>query len=184
MTVKNPWKKLSSEVVYHNSWISVREDQVITPSGSPGIYGVVETRVATGVVALTDDRKVFLVGQYRYPLDVYSWEIPEGGAEIDESPLEAAKRELSEEAGVTATDWQQLGGEVHVSNCYSAERALLYLARGISVGASAPDPTEELQVRIEPFDVCLQMVDSGEITDSLTIIALLRAARLIDAGRL
>lgn len=184
MTVKNPWKKLSSRVVYNNAWISVREDQVITPSGSPGIYGVVETRVATGAVALTDDNKVFLVGQYRYPLDVYSWEIPEGGAEIDESPLEAAKRELSEEAGVTATDWRQLGGEVHVSNCYSAERAFLYVARGISVGACAPDPTEELKVRIEPLDVCLQMVDSGEITDSLTIIALLRVARLIDAGRL
>lgn len=184
MVVKNPWKKLSSKVVYENPWISVREDQVVTPSGSPGIYGVVETRIATGVVALTDDNRVFLVGQYRYPLDVYSWEIPEGGSEPDESPLEAAKRELLEEAGVSALEWQQLGGEIHVSNCYSSERAYLYIARKISVGSSAPDPTEQLQLRVEPFHRCMEMVDSGEITDSLTIIALLRAARLIEAGGL
>jgi 8-oxo-dGTP pyrophosphatase MutT (NUDIX family) len=171
-------------VVYQNDWISVREDQVITPSGSPGIYGVVETRVATGVVALTDDRKVFLVGQYRYPLNVYSWEIPEGGAESDESPLDAAKRELAEEAGVSATDWQQLGAEVHVSNCHSSERAFLYLAKGISLGSSSPDPTEQLQIRVESLQTCLDMVDRGEITDSLTIIALLRVSRLLDAGTL
>jgi 8-oxo-dGTP pyrophosphatase MutT (NUDIX family) len=182
MSASNPWKKLGERFIYENPWMRLREDDVISPGGSRTIYGVVETRVATGVVALTDDDEVYLVGQYRYPLDVYSWEIPEGGANVGEVPLAAAQRELAEEAGVVAEAWEQLGGEIHLSNCFSNERGFLYLARGLSPCELNPDDTEELQIRRVPFEECLRMVDSGEITDSLTVIALLRLARLRGNG--
>jgi 8-oxo-dGTP pyrophosphatase MutT (NUDIX family) len=168
--VDNPWKKVSSRVVYQNPWITVREDQVITPRGEPGIYGVVEPRLATGVVALTQDNQIYLVGQYRYPLDIYSWEIPEGGAEHGEDPLEAIKRELLEEAGVTAKSWKQIGHEIHLSNCFTNERAYLYLATDLEVGPSAPDATEVLQVRTVPLEEAFAMIQRGEITDAMTIM--------------
>ena len=180
MSEKNPWQRWGSRVVYSNPWITVREDQVVSPGGKPGIYGVVETKIATGVVALTDSNEVFLVGQYRYPVEEYSWEIPEGGPEIGEDPLVAAQRELKEEAGVTAERWEPLGGEIHLSNCFTAERGFLYLARGLTVGESQPEHTEQLITRVVPFAECLAMVDRGEIKDSLTIIAILRVARLLD----
>ena len=177
MTLKNPWQRRGSKLVYSNPWITVREDDVITPGGKPGIYGVVETRIATGVVALTEQNEIYLVGQYRYPVDEYSWEIPEGGSELDEDPMVTAKRELREETGIEAESWEQLGGEVHLSNCFSSERGFLYLARGLQHGAAEPDHTEQLQVKKVPFAECLAMVDRGEIKDSLTIIAVLRMAR-------
>jgi 8-oxo-dGTP pyrophosphatase MutT (NUDIX family) len=182
MSHENPWKKLSERVVYKNPWITVREDQVVSPGGKAGIYGVVETRIATGVVALTDDMHVYLVGQYRYPMNEYSWEIPEGGSEENEDALVTAQRELKEETGVVAGSWQQLGGEVHLSNCHSSERGILFLARDLVRKASQPDHTELLEVRLEPFSTCLEMVDRGEIRDSLTIIAILRTARLLSSG--
>jgi ADP-ribose pyrophosphatase len=179
MTVRNPWTRISTRLIYENAWIRVREDQVLSPSGKPGIYGVVEPRIAVGVVALTDSQEIFLVGQYRYPLDVYSWEIPEGGGEEDESALVSAQRELQEEAGIIATSWEPLGGEVHVSNCYTSERGYLFLARGLTLVASAPDDTEELALKKIPFREALAMVERGEITDSLSIIAILRTARIL-----
>lgn len=139
---------------------------------------MIETREATGVVAIDDQNNVVLVGQYRYPTDMYSWEIPEGGTEQGEPPLVAAQRELKEEAGVTASDWQELGGEVHLSNCYSSERGYLFLATGLTFGEQSPDETEKLAVKKVPLEQALAMVDSGEIKDGLSIIALLRVARL------
>ncbi len=179
MSEGNPWRTLSTRVVYKNPWITVREDQVINPAGNPGIYGVISTRVATGIVALTNDNQIFLVGQYRYTMNTYSWEIPEGGAEEGEEPLLAAKRELKEEAGVEAALWEQLGGEVHVSNCVSSERGILFLARQLDEGIASPEETEVLKVKKVPFSEALAMVDRGEITDGLSIIAILRAARLM-----
>jgi 8-oxo-dGTP pyrophosphatase MutT (NUDIX family) len=173
-----PWRRISTRLVYENPWIRVREDQVITPTGSPGIYGVVDARLAVGIVALTSDLKIYLVGQHRYPTDVYSWEIPEGGGEDGESPLLAAQRELREETGLSAGSWEPLGSEVHLSNCFTSERAYLFVARDLSLGSPAPDQTEQLKVRVVSLIEAVRMVESGEIYDGLTIIAILRAARI------
>jgi 8-oxo-dGTP pyrophosphatase MutT (NUDIX family) len=173
----NPWKTQSSRLVYENPWIRLREDQVITPAGTPGIYGVIEARAATGVVAVDDAGMIQLVGQYRYPTREYSWEIVEGGADPGEAPEFAVKRELREEAGLEARHWEPLGGPVHLSNCFSAEVAYLFIARGLQEVARNPDDTEQLQLRRVTFAEALHMVDQGEIKDALTIIALLRAAR-------
>jgi 8-oxo-dGTP pyrophosphatase MutT (NUDIX family) len=180
MTSDNPWVKLSSRLVYENPWIKVREDQVISPRGASGIYGVVETRVATGIVALSDEQRVWLVGQYRYPIEEYSWEIPEGGSEEGEDPLAAAQRELKEETGISAARWEPLGGEVHVSNCFSSERGRIFLAQDLSFGDSQPDHTELLQVRSVSLRDALMMVDDGAIKDSLSIIAILRVTRRLE----
>jgi 8-oxo-dGTP pyrophosphatase MutT (NUDIX family) len=173
----NPWKTLSTEVKYRNPWFSVREDQVIRPDGKPGIYGVVETRIATGVVALTPLYEVYLVGQFRYPTNMYSWEIPEGGTDGNEEPLAAARRELQEETGLTAARWSPLGHELHMSNCISSERAFLFLAQELTQSHAEPEGTEVLAVRREPLAQCLRMIASGEIVDALSIIALLHIAR-------
>lgn len=174
---RNPWTTHASRVVYDNPWITVREDQVLRPDGAAGIYGVVTMRTATGVVAVTDDDRVVLVGQWRYPLASYSWEIVEGGTDDGEQPHEAAARELREEAGFEAAEWRPLGGPVHLSNCVSAEEGRLFVARGLTAVAADPDGTEELARRLVPVEQALGYVDDGTITDALTVIALLRYAR-------
>ena len=175
----NPWKTLSTKQIYKNPWITVREDQVIRPDGKNGIYGVVETRVATGVVAITPQEEIYLVGQYRYPVNEYSWEIIEGGSDEGEDPETAAKRELKEEAGLVAKDFIQLGTEIHLSNCFSAERALFYLARGLTEVGAEPEGTELLQVKKVPFKDFLASVRGGEVKDAMTIIAVLRASHYL-----
>lgn len=179
MKDKNPWTRVSSRLIYENPWIKVREDQVISPTGAPGIYGVVEPRLAIGVVALSEDNLIHLVGQYRYPTDVYSWEIPEGGGEPEESPLQTAQRELREETGLEATSWEQVGGEIHLSNCFTSERAFLFIAKGLTQGKAAPDETEQLAHKKVSIREALEMVENGEIYDGLTIIAVLKVARLL-----
>ncbi len=178
---RNPWRTVSSRRVYENPWMAVREDQVIRPDGRPGIYGVVETRVATGVVALTPALEVVLVGQWRYPLDRYSWEIVEGGADPGEDPLEAARRELREEAGLEAARWSDLGGELHLSNCISSERGVLFLAEDLREVPAAPEGTEVLEVRRAPLPEVMDLLDRGELTDAVTVIALLRLERRLRA---
>ena len=176
----NPWKTLSSKQIYTNPWIKLREDAVITPAGTPGIYSVVSPHgVATGVVALTDQNQIVLVGQYRYTTEVYSWEIPEGGSEKGEDPLTAIKRELLEEAGYTATQWEPLGGELHLSNCFTDERGYLFLARNLTLSKSNPDDTEKLVVKVIPITEALQMVEEGKIYDCLSVVGILRTARLL-----
>lgn len=179
MSENNPWNRTSSKLVYQNDWIKVREDQVTTPNGKPGIYGVVETRIATGTLAITTDNELYLVGQYRYPTNCYSWEIIEGGAEINESPLEAAKRELKEEAGLTAKKWTSLGSEVHLSNCHSSERAFFFLAENLNVGTASPDETEVLKLKKVRIEELRQMLRSGEIVDAMTIIGYYRLAEYL-----
>lgn len=179
----NPWRTVSRREVYRNPWIGVREDAVIRPDGQPGIYGVVETPLAAGVLALTDDEEVVLVGQWRYALEAWSWEIVEGGAGPGESSLSAAKRELREEAGRAAASWAPLGAEVHLSNSFTDERAHIYVARELTEIGAEPDPTEVLEVRIEPFERCLEMLDRGEIQDAITVMALHRWERHCRLGQ-
>ncbi len=178
MPESNPWTRLGSKTVYSNPWMTIREDEVIRPDGTKGVYSVMETRAATGVVALTPERELYLVGQYRYPTNVYSWEIIEGGADPGEIPLETAQRELREEAGLEAASWSPLGHEVHMSNCISSERAYLFLAEDLRLVGSNPDATEILQIKKVPFDEALRMVDTGEIVDALSILGILLANRV------
>jgi len=173
----NPWKTKETTDIYENPWISVHEDQVIQPDGKPGIYGVVHFKnKAIGVLAIEDDH-IYLVGQYRYPLKSYSWEIPEGGCPEDEDPLDAAQRELLEEAGVKASSWQELG-RAHLSNSVSDEEAIFYLATGLTKGEPQPDGCEELAVKRVPFAEALEMTMRGDITDSVSVIAIMHYALL------
>ena len=173
MNTENPWKTLSTRHIYSNPWMSVREDQVIRPDGQDGIYGVIDARAATGVVALTPERDIYLVGQYRYPTDVYSWEIIQGGADEDEDPLSACKRELQEEAGLIAETWTPIGGEIHLSNCISSERGYIFVAEGLSETEASPDGTEVLQLKQVPLREAVRMAVSGEIVDAVSIIGIL-----------
>ncbi len=177
----NPWKTLETRRVYTNEWISVRESQVIRPDGEPGIYGVVDTRIATGVIALTPENEVFLVGQYRYPTEIYSWELVEGGTDEGEEPLDAAKRELAEEAGLIAHNWHLLADNIQVSNCISSEIGVIFIATDLEEIEPNPDGTERLQVKRVPFAETLGMVDTGQITDSISIMGILMAERYLRA---
>lgn len=169
----NPWRTLSSREVYDNAWITVREDEVVRPDGGPGIYGVVHFKNrAVGVLAV-EDGHVYLVGQYRYTLERYSWEIPEGGCDEGEDTLAAAKRELAEETGLSAESWRRMG-EAHTSNSVTDEYAVWYLASGLRQGVQTPDETERLQVRRVTLDEALRMTLTGEITDALSMLAILQ----------
>ena len=175
---QNPWETRSTKEIYENAWIKVREDQVIRPDGKNGIYGVVSMKNrAIGVLPLHDDRTVTLVGQFRYTMDEYSWEIPEGGCPPDEAPEAAARRELREETGLSAQEIRPLGGEFHLSNSVTDERASLFVATGLSQGQSSPEGTEELQVKRIPLEKAVEMVLNGEIRDGLSALAILLAQR-------
>lgn len=168
----NPWTTLNTRMIYSNNWISVQEDSVIRPDGEPGIYGVVRFRnAAMGIIALTEDDEIYLVGQYRYALGHYSWEIPEGGGTETETPLEAAQRELAEETGLVAANWQLLG-QAHLSNCVSDEKAFWFLATKLQAGKANPEGTERLTVKKVAFDTALSMVLDGTITDALSVLAI------------
>ena len=170
--VSGPWTRHSRRVAYENAWTTVWHDEVTRPDGSPGIYGVVHfANLAAGVLAVDDDDHVPLVGQHRYTLDAYSWEIPEGGVPDGETALEGAKRELLEETGVEAAVWRELG-RVHLSNSISDELAVLYLATGLRRGEANPDATEDLQVQWLPFDEVLAMTQDGRITDAMSVVAI------------
>jgi 8-oxo-dGTP pyrophosphatase MutT (NUDIX family) len=173
---ENPWTTLSSRSVYENPWIKVREDQVLRPDGQPGIYGVVHfENKAVGVLPVDDDGQVWLVGQYRYPLSRYSWEIPEGGGADGEAPEDTAGRELREETGFTAGNLEFLGLS-HLSNSVSDEVAYLYRATLLTPGESQPEGTERLTVQRFDWPTAWGMVLDGTITDSMSVIALLYEA--------
>lgn len=170
--MKSPWKTLMSRQVYDNPWIGVREDRVVRPDGQPGIYGVVHLKnIATGVLPIENDH-VYLVGQYRYPLGQYSWEIPAGGCPKDEEPLRAAQRELREETGLEAGHWRMLG-EAHLSNSVTDEYAVWFLATGLVSGDQHPEGSEALEVRRLPLGQALAMALDGRITDALSLMAIM-----------
>jgi len=171
-----PWRRRTRTRVYRNPWIEVLHDEVDLPDGSPGIYGVVHFRnVAVGVVAVDDGGRILLVGQHRYTLDEYSWEIPEGGAAPD-APLEdGARRELREETGFEAAEWRQLC-RLSLSNSVTDERGAIFLATGLTPGPAAPEPSEDLAVRWATPEEVLAEIESGAIHDLLTIAAVYRYA--------
>ena len=165
----NPWKTKSSSYIYRNEWFSVREDQVIRPDGESGTYSVVVAeRLAIGIVPLWEDGSITLVGQYRYPLDEYSWEIPAGGGQFDVESVEGAKRELLEETGITAKTWEYLG-RLHTSNCFNDEVCHLYLATDLSQGVPDPDPDEILAIKTIPLEEAIKMARDGGITDAISV---------------
>jgi len=170
---------LSSELKYNNPWISVTEYQVLNPAGKPGIYGKVHFKnKAIGIIPIDGEGNTWLVGQHRYPLDQWSWEIPEGGGPIEGSVLESAKRELKEETGLTATKWTELL-RTHLSNSVSDEEGFIFLAEGIEQGEVAFEETEaDMKVWKLPFSQVVEMVMAGEITDSLTVMGILKVALL------
>jgi 8-oxo-dGTP pyrophosphatase MutT (NUDIX family) len=170
------FRRRSRRVAYDNAWITVWHDEVARPDGSDGIYGVVHfANIAVGVVAFDAHDRIVLVGQHRYTLDEFSWEIPEGGVPAGESPLEGARRELREETGVEAADWREIA-RLDLSNSITDERAVLYLASGLEHGEPEPDPTEALEVRWVPFDEALAMTLDGRITDVMSVAAIQRVA--------
>jgi 8-oxo-dGTP pyrophosphatase MutT (NUDIX family) len=174
---RDPWVRRSRVTVYENPWIEVWHDEVVRPDGSDGIYGVVHFRTrAVGAVVLDDADRVLLVGQYRYTLGRYSWEIPEGGSLWDEDPLAGVKRELAEETGYTASDWRELI-RFTVSNSVTDEEAVMFVATELSEGTSSPEPTEELAIRWVPFTEVLAMIDRGDIHDVITQAAVSALAR-------
>ena len=174
----NPWQRLSRTTAYENPWITVWHDEVVRPDGDHGIDGVVHYRNrAVAVVALDEQDRILLVGQFRYTLNQYSWELPEGGADEGEDMLAAAQRELREETGYSAAGWQQIA-VVHLSNSVSDEEAVCFLAGDLEPGTAEPEGTEQLQFRWVPFAVALAMTASGEITDALSVVAIQRVALL------
>lgn len=170
----SPWRRLTRRTAYRNPWIEVWEDGVVRPDGRPGIYGVVHfDHLAVGVVPIGGDGRVLLVGQWRYALDRWSWEIPEGGGDPDEPALDAARRELAEETGYAAREWRELA-RVHLSNSVTDEEAVLFVARGLEAGAASPDGTERLELRWVPFDEAAAMCRDGRVTDVMTVVAIQR----------
>ena len=180
----NPWKITSKKNIYDNPWINVTEYQVINPSGNPGIYGKVHYKnIAIGVLPLDADMNTYLVGQYRFVLGQYSWEMPEGGGPEGTDPLDSAKRELLEETGLKAQSWTELQ-RLHLSNSVSDELSILYLARDLQQFEAEPEDTEQLIVNKVPFDDVYRMVCNGEITDAMTVAAVLKVRLLLIENRL
>lgn len=175
----NPWKKLSSRLVYSNPYVSLLEDQVLNPDGSPGVYAVLNIRYAIGVMALDSSDNIYLVGQYRYATEEYAWEVVEGGVDDGEEPIVAAKRELEEEVGLVADDWIQLGSEIHISNCHTSERGAVFLARNLKETSIKRDSSEILEVKMLPLSDAFAMLKNGEIKDALSNIALYRLANYL-----
>lgn len=177
--IKNPWKTLSSEIKYDNRWITVIENQVINPSGGKGIYGKVHFKnKAIGVIPIDDELNTWLVGQYRYTLNEWHWEIPEGGGPMNDAPLESAKRELQEETGLTAKKWTQII-RLHTSNSVTDEEGFVFMAEDLEQGENSLEETEaDLKVWKLPVKEALNMVLAGKITDSMSVMGLLMVARL------
>ncbi|QJW89931.1 NUDIX hydrolase [Spirosoma taeanense] len=175
---ENPWQTLNSSVRYENNWLSIRHEEVVTPAGTPGIYGVVSFKnKAVGVIPIDADGYTYLVGQYRYPLNEYSWEIPEGGSPLSTDPLESAKRELREETGLEAHRWTKIA-RIHTSNSATDEEGFLYIAEDLVQGDHEPEETEDLRIWRLPLAEAIDMVMSSRITDALSVSGLLMVARL------
>lgn len=182
VTQFGPWQRKRRELRYANPWIQVQHDEVTTPGGTDGIYGVVQfANRAVGIVAIDDQQHTWLVQQYRYTLQQTSWEIPEGGCAANEALLDAAQRELAEEVGLHAASWQPLL-DLHLSNSVTDESGRVFLAQQLSTTTAALEATEaDLIVRRLPFCEAVDMAMRGEITDAMSVAGLLAAERLLNS---
>ncbi|MFA9212920.1 MAG: NUDIX domain-containing protein [Candidatus Methylacidiphilales bacterium] len=175
----NPWKTKSIKTAYENNWIEVEHHEVINPSGGDGIYGKVHYKnLAIGIIPLDENNNTWLIGQYRYPLNKYSWEIPEGGGKLGVPPIDSAKRELLEECGLEAKEWTEIL-QMHLSNSVSDELAIIFTAKGLTQKEAEPEDTEQLQIKKLPFTEVYKMVMNGEITDSMSVAAVLKLAIML-----
>jgi 8-oxo-dGTP pyrophosphatase MutT (NUDIX family) len=180
------WRIKSARTIYNNRWINVREYETVAPTGADAQYGLVHMHnLALGVLPIDEEGNTILIGQERFPFGRYSWELPEGGGNTEIPPLESAKRELSEEAGLRAANWLPLLEDVQMSNSVTDERAHAFLAWGLSPDQSfAKDSSEELSVRRVSFAEALKMATSGEIADAFTLVMLFKADHLLRTGAL
>lgn len=176
----NPWKTKSSQLIYENKWMRLTEHQVITPAGSDGIYGVVSFKnKAIGIIPIDNEGNTWLVGQYRYPLNEYSWEMPMGGGPVEQEVLLSAQRELKEETGLSAKKWTNIM-RIHTSNSVTDEEGFVFLAEDLTEGETEFEDTEDLRIWKLPFEEAVKMVMEGKITDGITIAGLLKAKLLFD----
>jgi len=174
----NPWQVLDKQDIYDNAWINLTEYKVINPSGGNGIYGKVHFKnIAVGIVPLDENMNTYLVGQFRFTINEYSWEIPEGGALIEE-PLAAAQRELLEETGLRAATWKKIA-EMYLSNSVTDENCFIYIAQHLTQHKAMPEETEQLLVKKIPFEEAYAMVQSGSITDSMSVAAILKVKLML-----
>jgi len=174
----NRWKTITSKKVYDNRWITVKEDQVVNPMGNPGIYGkVIFKNLAVAIIPLDQDDCTWIVGQHRYTLDEYSWEIPMGGVPFDEDLLAGAKRELLEETGIAANQWTPLL-KIHTSNSVTDEVGYSFIAEDITISTPQFDETEDIQIKKLPFTEVVNLVLTGKITDGISIASILKLAKL------
>ena len=170
------WKKLSTRMVWENDWMQVHEDEVVNPGGGENLYGHVHFKNhAVAIVPLDEIGNTWLVGQDRYTLGAWSWELPMGGAPMGEAPIAAAQRELREETGLTAADWTEVM-QLHTSNSITDECGFVFVARDLSEGETEFEESEDLEVRKLPLSEALVMIERGEITDAISVAALLFVA--------
>jgi 8-oxo-dGTP pyrophosphatase MutT (NUDIX family) len=182
--MENPWKTKESKEIYDNPWIKLDHHSVINPANKEGIYGTVHFKnLAIGIIPLDGQLNCWIVGQYRYPLNQYSWEIPEGGGKLNVPPLDSAKRELREETGLEAKEWSEIQ-RIHTSNSVTDELGIIYLAQGLEEFDSQPDEDEQLTIKKLPFSQVLSMVLNGEITDSLSVAGILKVKVLLDKNQI
>lgn len=180
----NPWKTLNSKIVHDTPWVKISHHEVINPGGKPGEYSITHFKnTAIGIIALDNDYNTWIVGQFRYPINLYSWEIPEGGGKLTIPPLDSAKRELLEETGIKAEKWTKIL-EIHLSNSATDEFGVIYVAQNLTFHEPEPEEDEDLEIVKIPFTELFELVMNGKITDSLTIAGVMKAKLLMDRNEL